>query len=319
MNSPYIVAKGIKWNGLDVLTATLPADEVADHLPTFSRGPFGDGADQNDYLEVVSRDPFGEDRRSIPVATVSKRYALLQHTELVSQIVDALDGLDGVLRQDEAKVYLSAYGERLACSVYFKRLAIDPGDNHPISLRLFLRNSVDGSCAFEVSLRWFRQVCSNGMTVLTKQDQLREIHHLDRMSSMAFREFLESRLPKSLEQASVFREWCSINVTRDRLRAWICGRVQKEWGPHAAARAYHICSTGYDGRVGRPSAKKKILPDELFVSSDTLVPGAVVPARSLYHVYQSLTWIANHRTSIEERETWGIAALGLARALAKNL
>src|ERR1700674_730843 len=325
MSSPYTLEPHMSWNGARVLSATMPAVEVSKYLPTFSRMPFGNGDNVNNYLEVISRDPFGGDKRLIPVATVSKRYALLQHTELISKVVKALEGLKGtgglpldVSPGDEAKVVLSEFGERLECSVYFKRVAVDPGDGHPISLRLFLRNSVDGSCAFEVSLRWFRQVCSNGMCVLTKQDRLRAIHHLDRINPTEFQNFLKSRLPVSLEHASLFNQWLGIRVTEDDLRKWIQMDVSKAWGPHAAARVLHVCMSGYDGRVGG-TAGKKVRTDELFVSSDSAVPGAIVPAKCLYHVYQALTWVAERRTNIEERENWSNSTLALTRTLAKKL
>lgn len=311
--------ESLKWNGSPVVAAKVPINKVHMLLPNFSRQPFVHDGNANENLETIVREPIGEDRRAVPVAVVSKRYALIQHRELVVQVVDALTGLDiEIDAEAEADVLLSEYSERFQCSVLFKHLSVDPGDGHPISIRLFLQNSVDGSCAFEISLRWFRQICSNGMTVLARQDRHRVIHHLDRASAVGLRAFLERRLPASIREASALSEWCRTPVSGTELRRWINDSVCKAWGPHAAARALHICSSGYDGRVGVGRAGKKAA-EELFVSSDTKVPGAAAPATSVYQVFQALTWIASRRQTIEDREAWSTDALRLARLLASRV
>jgi hypothetical protein len=308
------------WLGQPVWHATMPVKALPDHLPTFSRRPFGEGVNVNERFDVIVREPFGLDTRQIPLAAVSKRYALIQHKSLIEDIGKALEIAElEITPNDEARVLLSEYGERLEVSIRFEKLTFDPGDGLPLSLRLFLRNSVDGSCAFEVSLRWFRQICSNGFAVLTDEDSLREIHHLDRISAVAFREFMERRVPQTIAQTAEYKRWQDTVIDLERIRAWVRGDVKKAWGPHAAARVFSICDRGWDGAVSNAPPKKKLEPDELFVSQDTSVAGAMAPVGNVYHAYQALTWVAERRPGIEERETWGLTALALARELAEQL
>lgn len=321
MNAPILLDAPRTWYGTPIMAIEGPVGGLVDLLPTFSRQTFANGQATNEFLDVISRDPFREDARSIPVATVSKKYALIQHTELVSQVVAALDGVNSrVSPYDAATTFLSKYGERLQCMIQFKGLSVEPGDGVPIFVRMFLQNSVDGSCAFEVSLRWYRQICGNGMSVLTKEDRFREVHHLDLFSIVEFRDFLTWRVPAVLEQASAFKEWNATKVGDGPLHDWIAVDVKAEWGPYAAARVFSICRKGYDGKVGgSPTKNRNLQPYDLFVSQDIKVPGAVVPATSLYNIYQALTWVADHRNTVEDREAWGITALGLAKRLAVKI
>jgi hypothetical protein len=316
----YEFINGMKWNGHKVRGTKVPLKDMVDGFPIFTRSPFGEGVNVNAYFDVITREPFGSDGRRIPVATVSKRYALLQHNTLIKQVVGALDDADiEVSSEDEAHVFVSEFGERMECSVMFSNFKFDPGDDCPLVLRLFMRNSVDGSCAFELSTRWYRQICSNGLAVLTNHDKMRAIHHLDRISMFDLRNFLQNRVPESVKQVQLFKDWRESKVRASELRKWVREHVRASWGLHAAARVFHILCTGFDGRIGNASVKKPVEPDELFVSDDVQVPGACAPADNVYHAYQALTWIADHRPNLEEREQWGVTALELARSLNQSL
>lgn len=74
-------------------------------------------------------------------------------------------------------------------------------------------------------------------------------------------------------------------------------RVAEDWGPHAAARVWHVISEGVDGDV-QPGPKLK--PHELKLSSKR-VPGFCAPAGNLYHVSQVLSWVAGTRPNVRER------------------
>jgi hypothetical protein len=79
--------KELKWLGQAAHhVSDLTLESVLDHLPIFERHDFG----ENEYLDVIFRLPFGEDGRTIPVGSVSKRYFLVQHRELVQRISSGL-------------------------------------------------------------------------------------------------------------------------------------------------------------------------------------------------------------------------------------
>lgn len=304
-----------RWGNAPTQEALLPVDAVAARLPRFTRELFRIDQGVNDRMDAIVRLPFGDDPHSVPVAIVSKGYSLLQHADLMEQVVEVLRRVDPeTVEQGVARVTLSEYGERWQCAVPLAGQALDPGDGYPIALYLFLRNSVDGSCACELSLRWLRQVCKNGMAVVTAQDRVRGIHYLDRINRLAIEDLLHSRTRIALDAHRVYAEWCATAVTERQLRSWTCNVVAPAWGPHAAARVFKICMTGFDGAVQSPPGMR-VEPDQVAVRADTKVPGAAAPARNVYQAYQALTWIASCRPCVDDQDAWGANAVVLTREL----
>ena len=82
---------------------------------------------------------------------------------------------------------------------------------------------------------------------------------------------------------------------------WLESDVSKNWGQHGAARVWHIVTAGVDGEV-QPANNRK--PYELKLKSSSPVPGACAPATNLFHISQSLSWIAGTRTNLQERLQW---------------
>ena len=157
------------------------------------------------------------------------------------------------------------------------------------------------------------------MTILRKQDKLEQIHHLDRINSVTIRDFIATRVPKAIAaEKETFGRWLDLKIVDKAFKEWIQKDVRDAWGLHAAARLYHICTRGYDGRVGREKPGVRTSPLDLFVSSDQEVPGAAAPVKNVYHVYQALVWLSEHRNTLEDRELRGQQALLLIKKLRKR-
>src|SRR6266545_7047149 len=83
-------AEKLTWMGQPAHhVGDLTLESVLGYLPAFERQEFG----ENEYLDVVLRLPFGGDSRTIPVGSVSKRYFLVQHSELVRQVGSGLQAV----------------------------------------------------------------------------------------------------------------------------------------------------------------------------------------------------------------------------------
>jgi len=62
----------------------------------------------------------------------------------------------------DTELCITECGERMAISLFLpKEYEFDPGDGHPLALRLVLINSVEGRTRFRVLMGLFRLVCSN--------------------------------------------------------------------------------------------------------------------------------------------------------------
>ncbi len=92
MNVEQIMAENRErgWLGQAVIHGTHSLNKVPEYLPVFERRPFGENANTNRYLNLIVRLPLGEDQHVIPVATVSTRYALIQHHEVLNWLAEGL-------------------------------------------------------------------------------------------------------------------------------------------------------------------------------------------------------------------------------------
>lgn len=318
MTAMFKPVEKLRWSGQPVLSAELTLAEAIDALPRFHLAPFGTGANTNPDRLCIVRNAWHDDTRELPVAVASQNYALLQHADLLQNVHNALAKARVRLETEKARFDISPHGERFEARFRLAGLSFNPGDGHPLHLQLLLRNSVDGSCAVEMSLRWMRQVCSNGMCVLTDMDRLREVHLRERLDNERIRSFLSERVKGAVEQQQRLREWAQTQVRADKLLSWLDDDVRALWGPHAAIRLRHICLHGNDG-IPDVLPGRRIGALDTVTLRDTLpVPGAMAPARSFYAAYQGLTWLADHRANLEEREVRGQEALDLLQKLAKR-
>lgn len=277
----------------------LPLGTIPANLPEFSREAFGTQPNQNQYLHVITRLPIGLDQRTIPVATVSRRYALIQHREVFAWLAEGLKTVNCFSDDVTVEMMMSAYGERLHLSVVVPKIEFDPGDGMPMMMTIEARNSVDRSCAFEVRLRWRRMVCLNGMWV-KDEDVLRKIHHVDWMNRKNVAHFIDERVSDISGYKQMLETWLGTTLSFPEIEKWADQNLAKAWGVHLAARACHIARSGYDGIVGR--AKEKTPQSNYNVSSDTQVPGSCAPVKNLYHLSQVLTWLAGNRGSVEDSD-----------------
>lgn len=316
MTAHFSQVDNLRWNGQPVLRARMTLDEAIAALPRFRVAPFGEGDNNNPNLHAIVREHWGLDSRQVPVAVASPDYVLLQHPDILANVRLALKQADAPLANEPAQIHVSPLGERLECRFRFKTLSFDPGDGFPLHLQLLVRNSVDGSSAFEISLRWMRQVCSNGMCVLTKEDRLREVHHRERFDIERIGTFIHQRARVAVATQQRLKSWSRERVSQGELGEWIRDDVRKTWGPLAAVRLRHICASGHDGKPDVLPGRKLPALDSIALRGAKPVPGAIAPASSLYAVYQALTWIADHRGNVEDREAWGAQAFDLLGKLA---
>jgi Domain of unknown function (DUF932) len=171
-----------KWHGQLILTFEGALSALEGSLPTFSRKQLTYGPALNEYLDLILRDPVPGDEREVPVATVSKRYALIQHRDAVRWIVSAFEQMKWDPAKLQMQALVSDYGERMGATVKIPAEAVDPGDSFELHAEVLLWNSVDRSRAFELAIRWKRLVCKNGLTI-SNEDRLRKIHNVDWMRS----------------------------------------------------------------------------------------------------------------------------------------
>lgn len=287
-----------KWCGQRVFISEATLGTVGERLPAFRRRPFGGDGNTNEYLDLIVRGPIGEDRREIPVATVSKSYALIQHREVWEALRGGVRAAGFDADDIPVELRLSEYGERMEMTLRVPNEDFDPGDGFAIALMIECVNSVDRSCAFEVRMRWQRLICSNGWFVL-ENDALRKIHSLDSMKNWDIGDFLVERFTKVPGEKERYRGLLDWPVGMARIEAWADDVVTKTWGVQAAARVCHIARSGWDGEVRRAGAK--VPPHRRQVGNGVEVPGACAPVSNAFHVLQTLSWIASRRPNVEDR------------------
>jgi hypothetical protein len=300
----------IKWLGQLVHSFDGSLIDLEATLPTFSKKPFTYGPALNEYHDLIVRNPIPNDEREVPVATVSKQYALIQHREAVRWTVEAFQQLKWNPAKLRARTLISDYGERMRVTMQIPVEPVDPGDGYDLQPEILLWNSVDRSRAFELAVRWQRLVCSNGLAIWT-EDRLRKIHNVATMASESPIEFLTLRLPASRDRMAKLGQWLNVSIGQDKLIRWANHQVAEKWGITRAARLIHILQNGHDCAVGKrinnqPASEVKVVPGNA-------VPGAQAPVRNAYHAYQALLWIANAEPSLDKQDELLAGALELMR------
>ena len=285
------------WYGQPATVNCKSLEAIGNHLPVFRREPFDEEPHANEYLDKIVREPIGGDQRRIPVAVVSRRYALVQHREVLAWLQAGLQAAGYDPASLLAELTLSVYGERMRLVLRVPEVEFDPGDGFVVALMVECQNSVDRSCALEVRVTWRRLVCTNGLWVIEDKG-LRKIHHLDWMSGRDVGEFLVGSIKNAPKDIHLFDLWRTTHVSISEIEHWADTAVKDAWGPHLAARLCHIAQSGFDGAVGGRDPK----PSRLAVSSDREVPGACAPVRNIYHVFQVLSWLAGQRTAVEDQQ-----------------
>lgn len=272
-------------------------------LPSFTLQEFraeGDGA-SNPYMKSVVRQPRSLFERPVPVATVSNTYQLVQHAAVVERCLEGIaqSGVDP--SELKCELGLTELGEWMNVRVYFPSSYdfIRNADDH-LALRLECFNSVDGSCRLVVLLGWLRFVCSNGLVIGETKTELRDVHnrHLDIGKIPGIIRRGMALVERDLRRMAA---WDKTRVATEKLIPWVDGVLSEAWGKNGACRVLKICATGHDAEVEPfaegPASEKACKPG-------IVVPGAPVPAHTLFDVSQALSWVATKRPNVDERLEW---------------
>jgi hypothetical protein len=302
----------VTWFGQTVTKQSeVPLGSVGAMVPCFERGPFG----ANGYLDVIMRRPFQGDDRFVPVASVSRSYVLVQHGEIVEALKKAIEKVGFSPEALSCDLMLSTYGERMHLDVRMPSFDFNPGDGHNMALMVTCINSVDKSCALEIIMKWKRLVCSNGMERDERSD-LRRIHNTAWLSADNITGYLSAQFKAAPGDLSVYKKWRETPVAAEQIETWADDVVSRKWGVHAAARTCHIARTGYDGAIEDPFEKAP--PHAKRVKSEIEVPGSWAPVENIFHVSQTLSWIASHRNTIEDRLVKTREIYDILSSLVKN-
>ena len=277
-------------------------DQVRALVPKFDRTPFvadGEGI-ENRFSDVIVR---RADARlalpAVPVGLVSKRYRLISHGEVVDAVRDAVSAI-GICAGDVAcDAHLGRYGATMA---FYARLPrefdFDPGDAHPMALRVLALNSVDGTSLLTFLLGWYRFVCANGMVVGTTRMNWRMAHRagseIGGLSGL-----LAAGLELAEHEKLQLQTWLRTPATMESMRHFADGPLAAAWGVKPAARFWHIANTGHDGEAALPFEPGT--PTQKTMRQLGRVPGSPERVRNVYDASQALAWLAHQPRGHEER------------------
>lgn len=318
-----------RWQGRTAHTQKGALSDLYGKVPKFKKIPYAiQGQGINPHLDVIVRErvrkPSNQllpdtDTVQMPVATVSKQYKLVQYHEPLKILMDVLEknGLDPTHLSSE--LCITEFGERMWLSITLPEYCFqtpisthfNPGDHHNINLTLNVVNSVDTKRALEVYIYWYRNVCSNGM-VYGNKTTFKEIHKKKRRElAPTIEQFLQEQLrPTQLQQQQAqLKQWYEIEVDIQemteakqrnvQIEQWLEKSVANTWDVYAAARAYYIAKTAYDGKFINIGQKKNVTFHKLTLEKTTRqVPGTPSPAKNVYDISQILSWIASRQATV---------------------
>jgi hypothetical protein len=270
-------------------------------------------APANPHIKAVVRQPLTVTEQPIPVGTVSNSYQLAQHHEVVARCFEGLRLVGVDPSAAKCEVGLTPLGEWMNFRAYFPdSYNYTPLDGKPLGLRLECFNSVDGSSRLVILLGWLRLVCLNGLVILETKATLRDVHD-EHLNLDAIPDMVVAGMNAVGEDLRRIKGWDATEVHPALLERWANGKVSAKWGKKAACRVFHICRSGRDVEIVDPFAKGEAT--EKPVKPTAKVPGAAMPAKTLYDVSQALSWIATQRTNTEERVEWQSAIPDLIASL----
>ena len=222
------------WLGESLVNSHGTFDQVEGLLPTFGRRPFAlyTAPPAPEQLPlVVGENPYYDEviklsmagQPEVPVGIVSKSYKLVQHRELFETAVRALNDTDVPLSQVTVYLTLTKLGGRMALRfVLPKKFGFDPGDGHPLHLRLECFNSVDGSSRLVVLLSWYRLVCSNGLIVgIDRVHQA--IIHTETSEIPDIRSLVVEGIAALDGERVFYSRWLKIRIPDATLDTWVDG------------------------------------------------------------------------------------------------
>ncbi len=293
----------LKWDSRLVNEHKGNLVEIADYISVFRKQPFKVGGSENKHLDVVVNTSDGD----TPVATVSKSYSLVQHSEILEIITKAFENLGYNIDETECNLYLTEYGERMWLKIQFlKGYIFDPGDGHVLIPQLHVRNSVDGNAQLAFELSWYRLVCLNGLMCLDTESRFSKRHTMSLNPGLLI-EYLNENISKIQREKEVYTKWkqkeLNADIDAEILQNWIDTIVSDRWGRSNAERVYSIIETGQDAKITRFKDKKTEENKDTYmvrISLEGNVPGAQ-PAENIYDVANALSWISSHQNSLQKQ------------------
>jgi len=295
-----------RWGTLPVKSLLCTVPELLTLAPRFQRKTPDDLLGQNQHFDVIVR--CGESgQKPIPVGMVSPRYRLFQHQEVIQRVHQSLSELG--IHDVPVRAMVTTEWERVFLCFDLGGLLTTSPDGYPVSLQLWVRNSMDGSAAMRMDLGWLRLVCSNGMVVGRSLGRSRVTHAANSSIDEAFHP-IEQGMVTAKSEAQTMGKWAGTKVHEIDLIEWADGHLSKMWGPITAARVLHIWKTGLEARPNPPFVKCPASRRTL--EATTPVPGAPAKSKSLYDLLQILSWIASRRSDFSETQA---AQLEIGRLL----
>lgn len=152
-----------------------------------------------------------------------------------------------------------------------EKFGFDPGDSHPLRLRLECFNSVEGSTRLVFLMSWYRLVCSNGL-VARVTGVHEAIIHTEQARVPDIKALIADGIASIGPECAYYTQAMRTRVDDANLRLWVDGELKKRWGALAAARTYLICQTGFDGVFIDPFDKR--VPSQKAMKKTERVPGA---------------------------------------------
>jgi len=308
-----------KWLNSPVQSFECRLPDIFEYLPEFERRTMavqdanGTRSWVNPRLDTIVRKPHREDPDYVPVGVVSKGYVLVPHKDVLRSAAAAFAGVNLDPGGIRTELTITEYGERMHASLFFPdRFSFKAGDGYPLTLRLELFNSVDGSTQFRALMGWFRFVCSNGLIIGVTESDLCH-RHAGNLGVAGIADVIHWGLGDADRDTENLRKLRDQKVNIDSLPPWVNGPVKKAWGFKAAARAYHIACSGHDVEIAEKY--KGRTPSTIGVTRTRRVPGCSEKADNAYDVSQVLSWLASHRRDVQEQLQWRQEILSLMDAL----
>ena len=228
----------LKWDGREVLIYKGLADEIRQEIPGFKRDSFRTEEGENKFLDVIVRKPLrdpqgkmllADDEAHIPVAIVSKTYGLLRHRKLFKVLRTALAEIIRDPLSLEAELLITEYGERMQVSFLLRHHEFDPGDGHPLLLKVNALNSVDRRTSLDINMTWYRHV--SGTSLIYRMEEEFSRRHVKSLTPQTVGRFLSEQLWLLSEEHNLYREWYRTKRSQEQVKRWILKTVAKKWGP----------------------------------------------------------------------------------------
>ncbi len=295
--------------------------DIEENISVFTKRPFNVDGAENKHFDVVVNTSDG----GTPVATVSKSYSLIQHSEILQIIHIAFEKLGYNIDETECNLYLTEYGECMWLKIQIsKGFKFDPGDGHVLIPQLHVRNSVDGTAPLAFELSWYRLICMNGLMCLETESRFSK-RHTKSLNPGLFVEYLSENLSKIQREKEVYTKWNQKKLNADTdveiLQNWIDTIVSDRWGRKNAERVYSILETGQDAKITRFKDKNTEENKDSYmirISLEGKVPGAQ-PAENIYDVANALSWVSSHQNSLKKQYSMMLQVSKMIKELEDSL